>query len=218
MFSSFHRFNSVVKRCRVTDDAGSKMLGSNNRPLMCRNNELYAMHQRQLQLRKEQQQQKNLTASSSPLTCSTGILLGSSVQNASINSPACGVGGNTSSTGGTLASVAAGSGSDAGASGAPAESVGGFNMLSPAEMSLDYQVESPMDSKAGIIGAEDEGGGATGSSAIGETKSLLTSKGLQPSFNDLDNLFDDNMMGGCDDNSNDESVGTKGRLAKERAL
>lgn len=85
-------------------------------------------------------------------------------------------------------------------------------MLSPTEM--DFSVDSPMhgggggDSKAGIIStAEDEGGGAVGTGAAGETKnkteSLMTIKGLEPSLNDLENLFDDNMM---DDNSNDETV------------
>lgn len=75
-------------------------------------------------------------------------------------------------------------------------------MMSPPEM--DFQVESPMlggDNKTGISTADDEGGG------VGEnknkTESLMTIKGLEPSINDLENLFDDNMM---DDNSNDESV------------
>lgn len=161
---------------------------------MCPNNELYAMHQRQLQLRKEQQQKNLLSASlSSALSSSTGILLGSAaLAAAATSSPA---GGNASS-----------SGLDGAGGGSAGATEGGFNMMSPAEMSLDYQAESPMhDSKTGISAAEDEGGGnSSGLSAIGEPKSLLTSEGLQPSFNDLDHLFDDNMM--ADDNSNDESV------------
>lgn len=166
-------------------------------PFGYRDNELYAMHQRQLQLRKEQQlqqQQKNMNSSligSGVTNSAAGILLSGS-QNAS-NSPA------TSTT-------ATGEGSAGGAGNSAAG--GDFSLLSPQEMSLDFQVESPHDTKTGILTAEDEGGGGGGgsSSAIGETKSLLTSKGLQPSFNDLENLFDDNLMGGCDDNSNDESV------------
>lgn len=158
---------------------------------MCRNSELYALHQRQLVLRKEQQQKSlsaNTAATAAGLSSSTGILLGATT-NTTTNSPSGGVPSNVSAGG----SGAEGSGN----------ADGGFNMMSPAEM--DFQAESPTgDSKAGISMADDEGGGSANTS--GETKSLLTSKGLQPSYNDLDHLFDDNLMGGCDDNSNDESV------------
>lgn len=136
------------------------------------------MHQRQLQLRKEQQHQKSLSA----LSSSTGILLGSSAQTGSTNSP-CAIGGSSNT----------GAGGDGAAD----------NMMSPPEM--DFQVESPMhggDSKTGISTADDEGGGAAGETK-NKTESLMTIKGLEPSINDLENLFDDNMM---DDNSNDESV------------
>lgn len=192
------RFNSAVKKSKIFDELpgattkAQTTTASGRPPLMCRNSELYAMHQRQLQLRKEQQLQKNL---SSTLSGSTGILLGSSAQQSAvaINSPAC--------SGGPLSNAGVGQ-----VEGATDGS--GFTMMSPAEMSHDFQVESPLhETKAGLSMAEDEGGGvaggATGSSAIGETKSLLTSKGLQPSYNDLDHLFDDNLM---DENSNDESV------------
>lgn len=184
--SPLYRFNTVLKRSRGSEDVvGAKpplTTTTNTSPakssLMCRNNELYAMHQRQLQLRKEQQHQKSLSA----LSSSTGILLGSSAQAGSTNSP-CAIGG----------------GSNTGAGGVDG---GADNMMSPPEM--DFQVESPMlggDNKTGISTADDEGGG------VGEnknkTESLMTIKGLEPSINDLENLFDDNMM---DDNSNDESV------------
>lgn len=173
--------------------------------MACRNSELYAMHQRQLQLRKEQQS-RNLTASG--LTSSTGILLGGPSA-ASINSPAAANNPNGAAVDG-VAGVVGGVGGDA-----------SFNSLgSQRPALLDYQDESSSmhDSKTGISTAEDEGGGVAGtpgSGALGETKDLLTSKGLQPSINDLDNLFDDNMIGGLDDNSNDESVSSRFKFRKD---
>lgn len=179
--------------------------------------DLYALHQRQLQFRKEQQLQQSATpssaiASSSALSSSTGILLGASSQNAS-NSPAGAGIGSVNNGGGDAVGGSAGGSNNSAATGDS-----GYGMMSP----IDYQVESPAqghDAETGISSAEDEGGGAVGRissganvagnngpSAIGETKSLLTSQGLQPSIKDLEHLFDDNLMGGCDDNSNDDSV------------
>lgn len=196
-----------MKRSKVTEESTSKATTLMKQSFGYRDNELYALHQRQLQLRKEQQLQqlKNLSlfgsAGTAALSSSTGILMGPSSQNAT-NSPS---GNSATVPSATPEGGAIGNGASA-SSGAVD---GGFNIMSPQEMSLDFQAESPHDPKT----AEDEGGG---SSAIGETKSLLTSKGLQPSYNDLENLFDDNLMPGCDDNSNDESVSFESKMVEPR--
>lgn len=180
----------------MTEENSLKAAALSKQSFGYRDNELYALHQRQLQLRKEQQLQqlKNLSVSAAALSSSTGILLGPSSQTAT-NSPS----GNSS----TLTAANAEGGAVGNSASASAGGDGVFGIMSPQEMLLDFQAESPHDSKTGISTAEDEGGG---SSAIGESKSLLTSKGLQPSYNDLENLFDDNLMIGCDDNSNDVST------------
>lgn len=74
---------------------------------------------------------------------------------------------------------------------------GDFEMMSPTDM--DFQMESPLLQGNEIKKEAGEGGEEDG--GANKDNNLFTCKGLQPSYEDLDRLFNE-----CNDNSNYDMV------------
>lgn len=178
----FFRLNHPVKRFRPDEETNSNKLGY----------DLYAGHQQQ-QLQREQQQSllsSSSSLSSSSILSATGALLSS--QNPAMNPSILSSGGGTVGVNPLCADRKVDNGPNSGGSGRGVAD--GFDMMSPAD--IDFQVESPLLQSHEI--KKECGEGAAGDDD--NKDNLFTDKGLRPSYDDLDRLFNEN------DNSNYDMV------------